>query len=175
MTNTAGFTASIPGARYLVSPLFCLFGIFDDLFLYQFHPRNYTGTEKALFEQINKIEYQKWSLVNYKSVLGALGADSESFDNAISYQSNYTTPDFINQDSSPEVGSESLLPNSKNFFIFAMPVCVALFVVFKLIALAFSRCDFKLPSIIEKSSFLTFLFLVLFDRNIEQFAFYLTA
>ena len=56
---------------------------------------------KAIFLQINAIEYTKWSLITYKTVLGWAGVDVSGYENLTTYQQNYTsfeftTPDHIN-------------------------------------------------------------------------------
>lgn len=46
---------SIPAARKFISPAFVYFGIFDDLYLYQFHDRLYGATINDLFSNLNGI------------------------------------------------------------------------------------------------------------------------
>ena len=77
---------AIPGARRYASPLFYFFGIFDDLFLYQFHDRIFGLTMTAVFENINTIEYKKWSLVNYTTIIDLFGYNITDFDSTIDYQ-----------------------------------------------------------------------------------------
>ena len=67
---------SIPGARRVVSPVFYYFGIFDDLFLFQYHDREYGQAMRSFFGKINEIELKKWSIIDYKTVLGLMGVDS---------------------------------------------------------------------------------------------------
>lgn len=44
---------SVPGARRVVSPLFYYFGIFDDIYFYQFQDRVYGQTMNTVFKQLN--------------------------------------------------------------------------------------------------------------------------
>ncbi len=91
-------TASMPVARRVATPLFYYFGVFDDLFFYQFHDRTYGPTMTDLFDQINQIEYQKWSIINASSILHTLGSSFEQYSAVADYQKdylkyNFTTPD----------------------------------------------------------------------------------
>lgn len=47
------FLISIPAARRVISPIFYFFGIFDDIYLFQFHDRLYGETMKTVFENLN--------------------------------------------------------------------------------------------------------------------------
>jgi hypothetical protein len=66
------FLISIPGARRVISPVFYYFGIFDDMFLYQYYNRTYGDTISAFFVNINEIESKKWSIIDYRSILSIL-------------------------------------------------------------------------------------------------------
>lgn len=55
---------SVPGARAVITPIFYLFGNFDNFFLYQYHDRTYNPVVNDFFNQINNLEAKKWDSVN---------------------------------------------------------------------------------------------------------------
>ena len=73
---------AIPGARQILSPVFCHLVAFEDLYFYQFHDRTYGETMASFFQNINAVQESKWGIVNYERILGSVGADKESFTSA---------------------------------------------------------------------------------------------
>jgi len=50
----------VPSIRSILKPILASFMCFDDLYLYQFHERDYGNTMNSLFEYISSLEVQKW-------------------------------------------------------------------------------------------------------------------
>jgi hypothetical protein len=162
--NGLTFFISIPAARRIVTPLFFYFGIFDDIYLYQFHDRLYGDTMNAVFNMINNVQIAKWSLFNYQSFLNSINVDIGVFQNITDYQDAYNSYQFTDADHT-EVGSEGLWANCQNFFIVALPIT--------LIGYLFARMLFRIlfnysiSKWIRTSEFWVLLFLLLLDGNIQ--------
>lgn len=150
---------SIPGARKVITPFFYYFGIFDDLYLYQFHDRVYGNTMNSVFKEINEIENSKWSVLSYDSVIDRLGGDSEKFDSLVDYQAEFLAYNWTDANHT-QLGTESLIGNSQNFFVVAIPLGFLLFVLcrtaFRLLY------HYPLSKLFRKFDFWLFLPIVLF-------------
>ncbi len=73
--NNAIFRAlnKVPGVRKILSPIFSFFFNFDDLWLYNYHPRQYNTVFQSLLDTINDIEDEKWELIPFQKIVDWLG------------------------------------------------------------------------------------------------------
>lgn len=55
------FINSIPSARTILKPIIACFSSFDDLYLFQYHERNYGNSLNTFFQSIQNMENEKWS------------------------------------------------------------------------------------------------------------------
>ena len=91
LTNYSKKPISVPGARRVLSPLFYYFGVFDDIYFYQFQDREYGETMKAVFSQLNEIQTSKWGVVSYTQVLEWFHVDQTTLNDTLDYQNTYLT------------------------------------------------------------------------------------
>ena len=71
------------------------------------------------------------------------------------------------------LGPESFWGNCQNFFLVSLPLLIVAFVTFRMLfKLTF---NYKISKIFRKFDFWGFFFLLVFDGNIQQFAFYLAS
>lgn len=75
----------------MISPVFYYFGIFDDIYLFQFHDRVYGETMTAVFTTLNDIESSKWSIFNYRRLLALFGVQAEAVDEVADFQNSYNS------------------------------------------------------------------------------------
>jgi hypothetical protein len=162
--NNLTFFISIPSARRLVSFLFFYFGIFDDIYLYQFHDRLYGDTMNAVFNIINNIQTTKWSLFNYESFLNSINVNVGVFQNITDYQGDYNFYQFADADHT-DVGSEGLWANCQNFFVVALPITVIGFLLARM--LFRMLFNYSISKWIRTSELWPLLFLLLLDGNIQ--------
>jgi hypothetical protein len=162
---------TVPGARKAITPFFYYFGVFDDLYLYQFHDRVYGETMNAVLAKVNDIENSKWTVFTYDNAIERLGGNPEQFNNLTDYQAQYLAYNWTDANHT-QLGTESLLGNSQNFFVVAIPLG---FLLFALCRTAFRLLyRYPLSKLFRKFDFWLFLPIVLFEGNIEQFSFFLT-
>jgi hypothetical protein len=153
----------------VLSPVFYYFCIFDDIYLFQFHDRLYGAAMNNLFANINDIQSKKWSLLDYQTVLALLQVDPTAFQNATDYQNTYNDYPFTDANHT-DVGSEGLWANCQNFFVVALPLTLVAFLTFRLLfRLSFHHA---VSLWVRKFDLWPFLLLLLFDGNIQEFAFY---
>lgn len=171
MNNGTKVMMGVPSLRS-VSPTFYFFATFDDLYLYSFHDRHYGSVMTELFGELGAIENTKWSLFGYGTVLKLLGVANSSFFAQIDYQGAYTTYRFSTPGLPPQ-GSEALLVRCTNFFLVSVPLTLCVFLLLRfLFRLLFSHPASKL---FRKCDFWGCLLVVLFEGNVQQFAFYTAA
>lgn len=154
--------ASLPSGRRLVYPLFYFFGNFDDLYLYSFHGFYYGRVAEYIFNQIEDIEKAQWSLLNQFDFMAQIIVENSSLWKVLSSREVYLT--IFNEK------SENLLTNCYFYFIFSLPVS---FIIFILMRALFSRLrSFSISKFIRAFDLWGFLLVLLFDGNIQQFAFF---
>ena len=169
--TSGGF--AFPAARRVLAPFFYFIGFLDDLYLYKFHDRTYGETATNLFQEVTTVEESKWSFVSYKSVLAYFGVDSQAFDDFIGYQDAYTSHLYATNFHPAASEPEGLISNSQNFFVVALPLTFLAFLILK--GLFYLLFNIRISAVLRKFDFSLLLFLLLFDGNIEQFAFQMTA
>ena len=155
---------SVPATRRVVSPLFYYFGVFDDIYFYQFQDRRYGDTMTAVFSELDDIQAKKWSIVSYERVAALFGDSAASLNDTLDYQGVYLTYNFTAVDHT-FLGTESLLGNCQNFAFVGLPMIIVGFV---LLRFAF-RLLFAYPvsRLLRKFDFWLFALLLLFDGNVQ--------
>lgn len=88
------FFNSLPSIRGILKPIFGSFVWFDEIYLFQFHERDYGMNMELLFKEIQAIQKQKWGGANWLITDRLLALFSTNINNitvAIDYKSNYTS------------------------------------------------------------------------------------
>lgn len=87
----------LPGSRRLF-PFFCFLLNIDELWLYQYHERNYGEVMTFFFNQLRTIENEKWELIGdqkIEEVYTFIGVNREQIEKIIDTKLNYTSPTFL--------------------------------------------------------------------------------
>lgn len=105
-------------------------------------------------------------------MLRLIGASKVSFYSQVDYQNAYTTYNYQTPDL-PAQGSEAILVNCTNFFITAGPLILIFFIAFRI--LFHLLFQYPISQLLRKFSLWGYLFITLFDGNIQQFVFYQTS
>ena len=124
----------------------------------------------SVFERISEIEKAKWSFVDYTAIFAFLRIETTRYKEMTEYQNDYTTYNFTTPNHT-DVGPEGLLANCHNFFLVAIPSTAIGFFILKGVFKLTFNCRISL--LFRKFAFFACLLLMLFDGNIQQFAFYM--
>lgn len=124
---------------------------------------------KFVFGEIDSIQSKKWSIVNYRTIVDFFG-NSSVFEGFISYQSPYLSTKRVFTDRESH-DSLSLVLNCTNFFVVSASITFLTFLAFALVFKILFR--FKISQFLRKFNFVGFLFVLLFEGNVQQFAFFL--
>jgi hypothetical protein len=80
--------------RGLIKPIFGSFGWFDELYLFQFHERDYGMNMQLLFRQVQTIQRQKWSGADWlitDKILGLFSTSISNISKGIDHKYGYTS------------------------------------------------------------------------------------
>lgn len=94
----------VPGSRKII-PALCFFINIDELWLYQYHERNYGITMKLFFGNIQKLENEKWNILEdsvTNVVLDKIGTSKEAIYESIDTKKKYTPQAFRNAENRGE-------------------------------------------------------------------------
>jgi hypothetical protein len=120
----------------------------------------------SLFEQISSIEEHKWSLLSFSEVCAFFGAEAASVESALQFQDGYMIGPSLQ-------GSEGLIANSANFLLVEFPIVLLAFVLLRALFRLLSK--FAISQVFRRFDFWVYFTLILFEGNVQQFSFYLTA
>ena len=161
----------IPGGRKLF-PFFSYLLNIDELWLYQYHERDYGQALTQVFDSIQLLENEKWRLLEEKTtdvVYEKVGTSREEIFGLIDTKLNYTSPRFRER----EERGETFLPACWEFLTFNL--------LFTLAAFALLRWGFRLlrryrvSKLLRPFSLLVYLAPLLLDGNLQYFFFLLFA
>ena len=145
---------------------------FDRLQFYYYHHHNLTLESEILLSNINKIADEKGEFMQNllmkceanicQNYLGFYENLVESLD----YKKNYTDSFYLQRNSN----GIGFFANNLDFFFFELPLAIAIYLV--LVMIFKILFNYRLSKYLRKYSFSGMLLFIIYEGNIEQFAFY---
>jgi hypothetical protein len=159
----------VPGGRKAL-PFLCFMANLDELWLYQYHERNYGTTMNDFFATVQTMESDKWKLLSVEVTEGVyqrLGTSREDIYAFIDTKYNYTHPAFL----AAEGRGETFLPACFEFFTFNLLFVVAGFLLLMLGGRLLK--GWRVRKLLRAFSSFVFLAPLLLEGNLQYFLFLL--
>ena len=172
LDNVTGSINKLPGNRIFAKTLSGFLLAFDRMQFYYFHQQNLTFYSEILLSNANKFALERGSLPQEliegcsshacKTIIGVYDGLLEQ----IEHKKNYT--DARNLERNPK--GLGFFANNLDFFFYELPM---LFGIYLLLALAFRALfNFRISKYIRKYAFTGILLFIVYEGNVEQFAFF---
>ena len=135
--------------------------VVDDLWLYQYHQREYDGVIRTVFETISLVEEKQWEIVGLQPYAEELKGQLED----LPKYNPHSNEKFMREARNNNVLLDSLL----DFLLFSVPLTLVMeFLLYRLFFLTF---DYEASKYLRPYSFKLILLELLVQNNIEYFSF----
>ena len=173
--NVTSSLNSLPGSRVYFSAILGFLSTFDRLQYYYYHRQNLTYFSERLLSSINTMALERGSLLQNlikdcdNSLCSGINSAYENMLGSLDRQKEYSPPGFLEKNEN----GIGFFANNLEFFFFELPGIIVLYITFSLLfRLLF---NFRISRLIRKYSFYGVLVFIMFEGNVEQFAFYFFA
>ena len=162
----------LPGNRIFSYTLTNFLSTFDRLQFYFFHKQNLTYYSYVLLSNANELALERGSLPQNlidncdSSVCNSVSDAFNGLTEFLDKKRNYTEPEFFSKNEN----GMGFFANNLEFFFYELPMVLGTYFVFLMLFKALF--NYRISKYIRKYAFYGILLFIIYEGNIEQFAFY---